>query len=94
MNQCPAGQICQTQVTTGGSVKIGSFEQELPAGAIRITGYIGEPDETGDLVLKPPVTGRQLESAPVEVPGGLIGGYRWSARSSARPPRPCGTSTG
>ncbi|SPT59679.1 hypothetical protein [Actinomadura madurae] len=73
MNQCPAGQICQTQVTTGGSVKIGSFEQELPAGAIRITGYIGEPDETGDLVLKPPVTGRQLESAPVEVPGGLIG---------------------
>jgi streptogramin lyase len=73
MNQCPAGQICQTQVTTGGSVKIGSFEQELPPGAIRITGYIGGADETGDLVLSPPVAGRQLESAPVEVPGGLIG---------------------
>ncbi|TDD80966.1 hypothetical protein E1293_19665 [Actinomadura darangshiensis] len=73
MNQCPAGQICQTQVTTGGSVKIGSFEQELPAGAIRISGYLGAADETGDLVLKPPVAGRQLESAPVEVPGGLIG---------------------
>ncbi|WP_433474608.1 virginiamycin B lyase family protein [Spirillospora sp. CA-142024] len=73
MNQCPREQLCQTQVTTGGSVEIGSFQQELPAGAIRITGYLGEPDETGDLVLKPPVAGRQLVSTPVEVPGGLIG---------------------
>lgn len=73
MNRCPSGRICQTQVTTGGSVEIGSFAQELPSGAIRITGYIGEPDATGDPVLKPPVSGAQLESAPVEVPGGLIG---------------------
>lgn len=72
-NQCPRGSVCQTQVTTGGSVKIGTFEQELPSGAIRITGYLGDPDETGEPVLMPPVTGKQFESAPVEVPGGMIG---------------------
>lgn len=73
MNRCPAGQICQTQVTTGGTVTIGSFKQTLPAGAIRITGYLGAADATGDPVLAPPVIGQQLESAPVDVPGGLIG---------------------
>jgi streptogramin lyase len=73
MNRCPAGQICQTQVTTGGTVTIGSFKQTLPAGAIRISGYLGAADETGDPLLVPPVTGQQLDSAPVDVPGGLIG---------------------
>ncbi|QKG24945.1 virginiamycin B lyase family protein [Actinomadura verrucosospora] len=72
-NRCPAGQICQTQVTTGGTVTIGSFKQTLPAGAIRISGYLGAADETGDPLLVPPVSGKQLESAPVDVPGGLIG---------------------
>ncbi|MEU8118355.1 hypothetical protein AB0C21_06565 [Spirillospora sp. NPDC049024] len=72
-NQCAVETLCQTQVTTGGNVKIGTFDQSLPNGAIRITGSLGAPDETGDLVLDPPVVGEQLVSKPVEVEGGLIG---------------------
>ncbi|MEV3923697.1 Vgb family protein [Actinomadura coerulea] len=72
-NQCAVESLCQTQVTTGGDVKIGTFRQSLPSGAIRITGALGAPDETGDFVLDPPVVGEQLISKQVEVPGGLIG---------------------
>lgn len=72
-NQCAVESLCQTQVTTGGDVKIGTFRQSLPSGAIRITGALGAPDETGDFVLDPPVVGEQLISRQVEVPGGLIG---------------------
>jgi streptogramin lyase len=69
-NQCPLMSICQTQVTTGGSVKIGSFSQQLPAGTIRVTGSL--PNASAD-VLQPPVTGQQFVAQPVEVKGGLIG---------------------
>ncbi|MGI5165202.1 virginiamycin B lyase family protein [Spirillospora sp. CA-253888] len=67
-NRCPVGGICQTQVTTAGKAKIGKFVQELPPGAIRITGSL-----LGSLELQPPLTGKQLEGAPIEVKGGLIG---------------------
>ncbi|MFC4909021.1 hypothetical protein [Actinomadura gamaensis] len=71
-NRCPQ-TICLTEVTTGGNTKIGSFALDLPAGAIRITGYLGDPDSTGLPVLKPPVSGPQFEGKPIDVPGGLIG---------------------
>ncbi|MCP2340296.1 Vgb family protein [Actinomadura rupiterrae] len=71
-NRCPQ-TICLTEVTTGGNTKIGSFALDLPAGAIRITGYLGDPDSTGLPVLKPPVSGQQFEGKPIDVPGGLIG---------------------
>ncbi|MEV4257549.1 hypothetical protein AB0J52_30700 [Spirillospora sp. NPDC049652] len=73
MNRCSVGTICITQVTTGGSTKIGSFALTLPPGAIRITGSLGAPDSTGNPVLTPPVTGQQFEGKPIDVPGGMIG---------------------
>jgi hypothetical protein len=76
-NRCPQGTLCITEVTTGGSTKIGSFNQNLPPGAIRITGFLAPPDETGMSVLAPPVVGKQFEGIPVEVPGGLIGQIPW-----------------
>ncbi|MFC5182893.1 Vgb family protein [Actinomadura harenae] len=72
-NRCPSNSLCISQVTTGGNTKIGSFALDLPPAAIRITGYIGNPDSTGNPVLNPPVSGKQFEGTPVEVPGGLIG---------------------
>jgi streptogramin lyase len=69
--QCTIGQLCQTQVTTSGSVKIGSFTQSLPANAIRLTGSIATL--TPGSVLNPPVIGKEFTSAAVTVPGGLIG---------------------
>jgi streptogramin lyase len=69
--QCPQNRACQTQVTSGGSVKIGSFSLTLPPNAIRVTGYISSLGPGS--VLNPPVMGEQLVSRPVEVPGGLIG---------------------
>ncbi|GAB3964316.1 hypothetical protein GCM10029978_024510 [Actinoallomurus acanthiterrae] len=71
--RCPTTAIiCQTQLTTGGSVKIGSFSQTMPSGALRVTGYVTSLSG-GSTVLQPPLTGSQLESVPVEVPGGIIG---------------------
>jgi hypothetical protein len=58
-------------VTSGGSVKIGSFALDLPPNAIRVTGYITSLSPGS--VLHAPVMGDQLVSQPVEVPGGLIG---------------------
>ncbi|MBO2450471.1 hypothetical protein J4573_25435 [Actinomadura barringtoniae] len=76
-NRCPQGTLCITETTTGGSTKIGSFNQTLPPGAIRITGFLAPPDDTGLSVLAPPVVGKQFEGRPVEVPGGLIGQIPW-----------------
>ncbi|MCW2915291.1 MAG: Streptogramin lyase, partial [Actinomycetia bacterium] len=70
-NQCPLGGICITEVTTGGSVKIGSFSQQLPPGAVRVTGSI--TSLSSGSILNPPVMGQQFVSVPVEVKGGLIG---------------------
>lgn len=71
--RCPTSAIiCQTQLTTGGSVKIGGFSQTLPSGALRVSGYVTSFG-SGTAVLQPPLTGSQLESVPVEVPGGIIG---------------------
>ncbi|WP_051467229.1 virginiamycin B lyase family protein [Actinomadura oligospora] len=72
-NRCPSNSLCISQVTTGGNTKIGSFALDLPPSAIRITGYIGDPDSSGLPVLKPPVTGKQFEGKPVDVPGGIVG---------------------
>jgi streptogramin lyase len=70
-DRCPTVGFCQTQVNTGGQTKIGDFELDLPANAIRVTGYaLGLEPGTR---LNPPLTGQQFESQPVEVPGGLIG---------------------
>jgi streptogramin lyase len=70
--QCPkSGLLCETQVTTGGRVKIGTFSQQLPSGAIRVTGY-ATSFTNGTAVLKPPLTGPELASLPVVVPGGII----------------------
>ncbi|MCO5994198.1 Vgb family protein [Actinoallomurus rhizosphaericola] len=69
--QCPQNHACQTQITSGGSVKIGSFALTLPPNAIRVTGYISSLGPGS--VLNPPVMGDQLVSQPVDVPGGLIG---------------------
>ncbi|WP_433175051.1 Vgb family protein [Actinoallomurus sp. CA-150999] len=70
-SQCPQNTTCQSQVTSGGSVKIGSFALDLPPNAIRVTGYITSLSPGS--VLHAPVMGEQLLSQPVEVPGGLIG---------------------
>ncbi|MCO5994196.1 Vgb family protein [Actinoallomurus rhizosphaericola] len=71
--RCPTTAIiCQTQITTGGSVKIGGFSQTMPPGALRVTGYVTSLG-TGTATLQPPLTGSELESVPVEVPGGIIG---------------------
>src|SRR6185369_5519835 len=59
--RCPTTAIiCQTQLTTGGSVKIGSFSQTMPSGALRVTGYVTSLSG-GSTVLQPPLTGSQLE---------------------------------
>jgi streptogramin lyase len=72
--RCPqAALICQTQVNTGGTVAVGGFSQTMPAGAIRVTGYISSFGSDGTATLKAPLTGSQFESTAVEVPGGIIG---------------------
>ncbi|MFB4303243.1 hypothetical protein [Actinomadura sp. NTSP31] len=71
--RCPLGSICETQVNTGGHVGIGSFGLDMPAGAIRVTGYVKTFNPDGTATLQPPLSGSQFESVPVVVPGGLIG---------------------
>jgi streptogramin lyase len=73
-NQCPTAHICITQVNTGGTLRIKSFTQQLPPGAIRLTGYLSPPaNPDGSFTLQPPLSGQQLDSQPVPVPGGLLG---------------------
>ncbi|MEV5569304.1 hypothetical protein AB0L06_04585 [Spirillospora sp. NPDC052269] len=71
--RCMVGELCQTQVVTGGEMKIGSFTQKLPAGAIRVTGGINDLSDMSNIPMNKPVTGSQLEGKELEVPGGLIG---------------------
>ncbi|MFC4910675.1 hypothetical protein [Actinomadura gamaensis] len=71
--RCTTGMLCQTQVVTGGEMKIGSFTQKLPSGAIRVTGGINDLSDIKNIPLVPPVIGSQLEAKELEVPGGLIG---------------------
>ena len=72
--RCPTTAVaCETQVNTGGTVAVGSFSQTMPAGAIRVTGYISTVNSDGTATLQAPLSGSQLESTPVEVPGGIIG---------------------
>ncbi|MCP2335533.1 Vgb family protein [Actinomadura rupiterrae] len=71
--RCTVGMLCQTQVVTGGEMKIGSFTQKLPSGAIRVTGGINDLSDIKNIPLVPPVIGSQLEAKELEVPGGLIG---------------------
>lgn len=71
--RCLVGELCQTQVVTGGEMKIGSFTQKLPSGAIRVTGGISDLTDMSNIPMSKPVTGSQLEAKELEVPGGLIG---------------------
>ncbi|MEV4252484.1 hypothetical protein AB0J52_04885, partial [Spirillospora sp. NPDC049652] len=71
--RCLVGELCQTQVVTGGEMKIGSFVQKLPSGAIRVTGGINDLTDISNIPMNKPVTGSQLEAKELEVPGGLIG---------------------
>ncbi|RMI45123.1 hypothetical protein EBO15_11190 [Actinomadura harenae] len=72
-NRCQVGEICQTQIVTGGEMKIGNFVQKLPAGSIRVTGGINDLSDMSNIPMNPPVIGNTLESKELEVPGGLIG---------------------
>ncbi len=73
-NQCPVNStFCESEVTTGGSTKVGSFSLSLPSGAIRVNGYVKAFGANGTATLLPPITGQQFVSQPVTVPGGLIG---------------------
>ncbi|WP_433250412.1 Vgb family protein [Actinomadura nitritigenes] len=69
--QCASGLLCIREVTTGGTTKIGGFRLDLPPGAIRVTGAV--TDLSPGATLTPPVEGEELVSAPVNVPGGLLG---------------------
>ena len=61
-DQCPVAKLCLTQVTTGGSLAIKTFTQQLPPGAIRLTGYLSFPaNPDGSFTLLPPVVGHELE---------------------------------
>ncbi|WP_026415502.1 virginiamycin B lyase family protein [Actinomadura oligospora] len=72
-NRCQVGEICQTQIVTGGEMKIGNFVQKLPSGSIRVTGGINDLTDISNIPMNPPVIGSLLEAKELEVPGGLIG---------------------
>ncbi|MQY06146.1 Vgb family protein [Actinomadura macrotermitis] len=71
--RCTVGMICQTQIVTGGEMRIGDFVQKLPRGAIRVTGGINDLTDIENIPLVKPVVGAQLEAKELEVPGGLVG---------------------
>ena len=74
--QCPLSDVCMTQVATGGVLQVKSFVQQVPRGAIRISGYITAPaNPDGSYTLHPPLSGQELDSTPMPVPGGLLGTF-------------------
>ena len=75
-DQCPLPHVCMTQVATGGLLRVKNFVQKVPRGAIRITGFILPPaNPDGSFTLQAPLTGQELDSTPMPVPGGLLGTF-------------------
>ena len=75
-SHCPSQVLCVTQVTTGGTFRVKSFTQDLPPGAIRLTGYLPGPiNPDGTLTLHAPIGAKELLSQRVPVPGGLLGTF-------------------